>query len=306
MPSLPARRKAVDRPAPPAPPAGVSVVASGQAVGWEDCCCAIVEGRPNEPFRHRYPGHVIAFHLKGAALVELTRGGKFTRFYSEPGSFTVIPADIDCNVRIDRPVLVLCWSITARALHDLAKRERGSDGNEIEVAEALGRRDGEVWALGKRLADLLATPVEGSRVYAEAVSVQLAVQLLWCNAPPPGRKAAGESLDDGRLGKVVDYIEQGLGGEISVDELAEVSGFSPGYFVGAFKRALGKTPHQYLTERRVARACELLQDPHRAIIEVAMDVGFSSQSHLTSVFRKFMKTTPAAYRQQVLGLRQPG
>jgi AraC family transcriptional regulator len=174
------------------------------------------------------------------------------------------------------------------------------------VAEAVGRRDAEVWGLGKRLADLLAAPVEGSRPYAEALSIQIAVHLLWCNAPLPGRKAAGEALDDGRLGKVIDYIELELGGEITVDELAGVSGFSPGYFVGAFKRALGKTPHQYLTERRIARACELLQDPHRAIIDVAMDVGFSSQSHLTSVFRKFMKTTPAAYRQQVLGLRQPG
>ncbi len=132
------------------------------------------------------------------------------------------------------------------------------------------------------------------------------MHLLWGNAPLPGRRAAGDSLDDGRLGRVVDYIEHGLGGEITVDELAEVSGLSPGYFVGAFKRALGKTPHQYLTERRVARACELLHDPHRAIIDVAMDVGFSSQSHLTSVFRKFMKTTPAAYRQQALGLRDPG
>ncbi len=101
---------------------------------------------------------------------------------------------------------------------------------------------------------------------------------------------------------MVDFIEHSLGGEITVDELAGVSGFSPGYFVGAFRRALGRTPHQYLTERRVARACELLHDPHRAIIEVAMDVGFSSQSHLTSVFRKHMKTTPAAYRQRVLGL----
>ncbi|HEY2156814.1 MAG TPA: hypothetical protein VGH33_14380, partial [Isosphaeraceae bacterium] len=84
MPSLPARRKAVDRPALPVPPAGVSVVASGQAAGWDDCRCAIVEGRPSEPFRHRSRDHVIAFHLKGAARVELTRGGKFTRFYSEP------------------------------------------------------------------------------------------------------------------------------------------------------------------------------------------------------------------------------
>jgi AraC-like DNA-binding protein len=76
------------------------------------------------------------------------------------------------------------------------------------------------------------------------------------------------------------------------------------YFLGAFKQAMGRTPHRYLTEQRIARACERLQDPHRSITEVAFYVGFSSQSHLTSVFRRYTKTTPAAYRDEVLGLRR--
>jgi AraC-like DNA-binding protein len=53
---------------------------------------------------------------------------------------------------------------------------------------------------------------------------------------------------------------------------------------------------------RVAKACELLRDPHRPITDVSLAVGFSSQSHLTEVFRRTMKTTPAAYRREVLGL----
>ncbi len=306
MPSPSPRRKAASRPAMPAPPAGVAVTTSAATAGWPDPQCAILQGRPDQPFRHRSDDHVVAFNLAGTAKVELTRGGRFTRFYSEPGSFTVLPAGVEYNVRIDRPVEVIVWSVAPATLRELEGREWGPDVKGIEVAEAVGRRDAAVWALGKQLADLLRNPVAGSRTYAEALATQLAVHLLWSNAPLPARKATGEPLDDGPLRHVVDYIEHGLGGEISVDELAEVSGFSAGYFVGAFRRALGKTPHQYLTERRVARACELLHDPHRAIVDVAMDVGFSSQSHLTSVFRKLMRTTPAAYRQRVLGLHEPG
>jgi AraC family transcriptional regulator len=55
---------------------------------------------------------------------------------------------------------------------------------------------------------------------------------------------------------------------------------------------------------RVARACELLHDPRRPITDVSLAVGFSSQSHLTEVFRRTMKTTPAAYRREVLGLNR--
>jgi AraC family transcriptional regulator len=170
------------------------------------------------------------------------------------------------------------------------------------LAEVIDRRDAELWGLGKRLAAFLQAPMAGSRLYAEALATQIALQLLWtCSASRAEESAGVGALDDARLRQVVDYIGVSLGGEVTLGELAEVSGLSPGYFVGAFRRATGKTPHRYLTEQRVARACELLEDPHRAIVDVAMEVGFSSQSHLTSVFRRFMKTTPAAYRQEVLG-----
>ena len=86
----------------------------------------------------------------------------------------------------------------------------------------------------------------------------------------------------------------------------QVAGLSPNYFLHAFKQSTGKTPHRYLTELRIARACELLQDPHRSIVDISLAVGFSSQSHLTTVFRRFKKTTPAAYRQEVLGLHRDG
>jgi AraC family transcriptional regulator len=76
--------------------------------------------------------------------------------------------------------------------------------------------------------------------------------------------------------------------------------------LSAFRRATGKTPHRYLTEQRVAKACEILQNPHRSIVEVSLAVGFSSQSHLTSVFRRLLKTTPAAYREEILGFRRTG
>ncbi len=117
---------------------------------------------------------------------------------------------------------------------------------------------------------------------------------------------AAEKLADPRLRRVIDYLHGSFGQEISLDGLAEVAGLSPNYFLHAFKQSTGKTPHRYLTELRIARACELLQDPHRSIVDISLAVGFSSQSHLTTVFRRFLKTTPAAYRQEILGRHPDG
>jgi AraC family transcriptional regulator len=105
---------------------------------------------------------------------------------------------------------------------------------------------------------------------------------------------------------VIDYLRDSLGEEVTLDGLARVAGLSPNYFISAFRRSMGRTPHYYLTELRIARACELLQDPYRSIADISLAVGFSSQSHMTSVFRRFMKTTPAAYRQDALGLKPDG
>ncbi len=122
----------------------------------------------------------------------------------------------------------------------------------------------------------------------------------------PKRELVGSPvrLEDPRFCRVLAYIHRSLGEETSIGTLAEVAGLSPFHFVRAFKRATGRSPHRYVLERRIARAAELLRSPGRSIAEVAYEVGFCSQSHLTVMFRRFMKTTPAAYRHQAMGLRR--
>src|SRR5262249_8594620 len=159
------------------------------------------------------------------------------------------------------------------------------------IVESVNKNDAEMWGLGQRMAAQIRSPVNGSRLYAESLSVQIAIQLLWnysslarVGAEHPGR------LGDSRLRRVIDYIHDTLGDDVSLEALAEVAGLSPSYFVGAFRQATGRTPHRYVTEQRIAKACGLLQDPHRSINDVSAAVGFSSQSHLTEVFRRMMKT----------------
>jgi AraC family transcriptional regulator len=145
--------------------------------------------------------------------------------------------------------------------------------------------------------------VSGSRLYAETLYTQIAIQLLWNYSSLPGEAGTQpERLADHRLRRVIDYIQDTLGDDVSLNVLADVAGLSPNYFLGAFKQATGRTPHRYVIEQRIAKACRLLHDPHSSIAEVSLAVGFSSQSHLTEAFRRFMKTTPAAYRKEVLGL----
>jgi AraC family transcriptional regulator len=288
------------------PRPGLSVVASTLALGWKNVQAIVVEGRLTDVYRHSAPDPVVAFLLSGTTLVEWQRGRRFTRFSCAPGSLTIVPAGGVNDFRTDRPSRWLVWGLEDQRLQAVADQEWNQDTARVEVREAFNNRDAELWTLGQRLAAQLSVPRPGARLYAESLDTQIAIQLLW-NHSTLARRGANDSerLGDARLRRVVDFIHVSLGNEISLGELADLAGLSPNYFLSAFKQATGKTPHRYLTEKRIEKACELLQNPHCTVVDVSLAVGFSSQSHLTTVFRRFMKTTPAAYRDEVLGLRTP-
>jgi AraC family transcriptional regulator len=283
------------------PRSGMLVVASSQAMGWRNFHGVITEGRLEDFFDYSAPFHIVAFNLAGTSIVEWKRGTRLSRFQAQPGEVLVMPSGEGNSIRQPQPIVAFHCCLGRRRLQSLAEREWDVDGSTVAIVEA-HNRDAELWALGQRLAERLRSPIPGSRLFAETLVTQIAIKILWNYSSLSGPiHVPIERLTDPRLLRVIDYLHASFGREISLDGLAEVAGLSPNYFLHAFKQSTGKTPHRYLTELRIARACELLQDPHRSIVDISLAVGFSSQSHLTTVFRRFMKTTPAAYRQEVLG-----
>ena len=98
---------------------------------------------------------------------------------------------------------------------------------------------------------------------------------------------------------LLEYIEANLETELSVAQLARVSNMSPFHFLRRFKTAIGRTPHQYVMDRRVERAKKLLADVDHAIASIAQACGFATQAHLATVFGRAVGVTPSTYRAQV-------
>jgi chromate reductase, NAD(P)H dehydrogenase (quinone) len=101
------------------------------------------------------------------------------------------------------------------------------------------------------------------------------------------------------LRRVKNYMEEHLQEKLSLDELAHETDYSRAHFLRMFRAATGKTPHQYLTERRIERAKSMLLEAKKiSLIDVAAQCGFSSQSHLTRVFRKQVGATPSEFKRK--------
>ncbi|MGL6201815.1 MAG: AraC family transcriptional regulator [Lachnospiraceae bacterium] len=97
----------------------------------------------------------------------------------------------------------------------------------------------------------------------------------------------------------VRYISQHYDQPITVTELAKLENYNPTYFNDWFKMQTGFSPSDYLRHVRISKAKELLETTNYTIMEVAIMVGYSSNSTLTRAFHEITGTTPKKYRAEL-------
>ncbi|RUT06388.1 hypothetical protein DSM106972_026450 [Dulcicalothrix desertica PCC 7102] len=108
-----------------------------------------------------------------------------------------------------------------------------------------------------------------------------------------------KSLTNLQLQQAIEYIHAHLDQDLSLEQIAQVINISPTYFASLFKRATGTSPHQYVIQQRVERAKLMLSKTDIAIADIALQVGFSSQSHLTQQFKRLTGITPKQVRNTI-------
>lgn len=130
-------------------------------------------------------------------------------------------------------------------------------------------------------------------VFAEALSMAL-LSYVTRRVPPASEIVRGH-LSSAQCQKLRTYIRENLPGELSLVELATLVGLGPRYFSTLFRRAFGSTPHKYVMQQRLAEGARLLTSQGMEISDVAVQVGFCSQSHFTAAFRQAYGVTPRRY-----------
>jgi len=182
-------------------------------------------------------------------------------------------------------------------------------GGEASDSEAAPLRSGPALTqdpVVERLARALvaADEIGGpcGQLYVECISTAIVARLL---APPRralegGRPKVAE-LARWRLRRVMEYVEANLAETVSLADLAGAAGLTRMHFAAQFRAATGLPPHEYLLRRRIERAQEMLAEDRESLVEIALSVGFQTQSHFTSVFKRFVGQPPRAWRQRHCG-----
>jgi len=147
--------------------------------------------------------------------------------------------------------------------------------------------------------------LERDRHCADALKLAITIRLAGLQSESQAATRSGETgqgrrqiraLQKWRLKRVTEYVDNHLPEKIRLLDLAAVAGLSRMHFASQFRVATGLRPHEFLLRRRIRRSEELLRGSSMAIVEIALNVGFQTQAHFSTVFKRFVGYTPRQWR----------
>lgn len=143
----------------------------------------------------------------------------------------------------------------------------------------------------RRLQDCTSLPWEDTKHWVRHYTRDLWTQWLWdtsVSLPAP----------DPLMQKAADYLEQHDSRSLNLDQVAQAINLSTAQLNRRFRRSFGQTPHEYLTARRLHKACLLLRTSALTLEQISEACGYSNGQYLSRLFHKQMQMTPNEYRKK--------
>jgi AraC family transcriptional regulator len=161
--------------------------------------------------------------------------------------------------------------------------------------------DSLLGGMARAIASELRSETSAGKLLVESLANSMAARLVQKHVSTPaaesGALRAGGGLDRRRLFRVLDYIEANLEGDLTIDRMSSIACLSRYHFGRAFRRAVGQSPHRYVSAKRLERAKAMLVSGDRSLIDIALALSFSSQANFTRAFTQATGQAPGQYRQ---------
>jgi AraC family transcriptional regulator len=223
---------------------------------------------------------------RGLLSINVTAGSLSICEFNQPRRMEMRnPASIACVLLRDE--------ILEQALHD-------SRQTRVELRERHGLQDQTMRHLMEILLYEKRQGFQRGAFFLDGIAAALASHLIhYYSADAPLIANSIGGMTPSTLRRCIALMEARLERDLRLDELAREAGLSTSHFIRSFRESTGKTPYQFLLERRVQRAQTLMRDPRASLAKIAISSGFADQHHLARVFRHITGITPTTYRRSL-------
>jgi AraC family transcriptional regulator len=273
-------------------------VFSSKSKGWNGFVIEYHHHRANELVSPPLSQHLITLNFGSPYRLVQQLDGQVYEGQIIKGDIILTPANHPTQWRWDREVDVLHLCFEPTFVTKVATEAVEVDATCVEVLNCFAAADLQVQHLGHLLLKELESEKLGNRLYAESLANALAVHLIreYSNIEKTVKEYSG-GLSKSQLQRAIAYIQEHLDQDLSLDEIAAEVNLSSYHFSRLFKQSTGSAPHQYQIRCRVERAKELLQQGEMAIADIATQVGFYDQSHLSRHFKRIVGVSPKVIQQ---------
>jgi AraC family transcriptional regulator len=280
---------------------GNRLIAHSQDAGWRSLHAAILEEAPfqatERPIRH--PS--LIYHLsRPTQVTRKIEGAAPETALIGPRRICLTPGEATTGWQhAGHPEILQVY--LRQSIYEAAVTEiYGCDSSGAELVPRFAVLDPLLEQLAIAITNALRDGAAEDGLYIDTVAQMMAVHLARSHSSRsrPVRILPARPLSGWKMRRVIEYIDDNLEGDLSLQAMAAEVDISPLYLARAFKSAVGQSPHQYVLGRRIERAKELLRNTDLPVVDVALSSGFSSQSHLSHWFIRQVGVSPAVYRRQ--------
>ncbi|MEM9366640.1 MAG: AraC family transcriptional regulator [Planctomycetota bacterium] len=239
---------------------------------------------------------VLFVPIRGSGRREISLDHGFGRFWSRPrtGNFIVKTPGIASEASGSGPfeMLTVClpWASIQHAIGVLT----GDKPDHLPIAlHSHGWHDNDTFQLMLKLWRSVESQLSHERLGRDEIVLQITERLLWLGGTELPQSQFSAVLARQTLSNVIDYIASHFSGPISLQELSSVAGCSEFHFSRLFRNSMGYSPIEYLIRFRIERLREALsQDASRSLASLAVEHGFSDQSHMGRHFKRVFGFSP--------------
>jgi AraC family transcriptional regulator len=282
------------------------LLASSAALGWSGLLAELrshgVRESETEPAVPKNVEIILILAGNAGGLVRRNVGGLIQEAVPRTGALWLSPAGVRKDSAIVAPVPRSLHISLHGELFDRLKNDFSLTVDEARsIRPAAGISDSVINQIGRSILTELAAETSASRVYVETAAVTLAARLVqkYSEGRADMAQAALEhGLDQSPLRRALDYSEDNLSEDITLDSLAEVTGYSLFHFVRKFALAMGVSPGRYISQKRLENAKTELAAGKLTLVEIALNAQFSSQASFTRAFHRATGMTPMEYRRR--------
>ena len=260
------------------------------------------EGLP-EMSRGTIPQHdyLVVLQLKAIPSIEQFLGKRRVSHGSYPiGGVSVLSLAEIPRVFTRHPFDALGLYVSQAALDEIAKSLRVPRVDRL-VWE-FGQVDSVVHQLGQTLVSSLEQPNRTSALFLDHVLHALNSHFVGSyggiRVPPLAVRGGLSAL---QMRRATEFLEAHLDGDISMRRVAEICDLSVSHFARAFKYTFRKPPYQWLLERRIEKARDLLLNSRLPLADIAIRCGFTDQSGFNRSFKRICGVTPGEWRRTSIG-----